>query len=206
MSLIQDEVNQIGTNSGAMSYMCIKFNLNLLMIPAILALTVVASPASAAGLKIGFVSAQKVIEEAPQSEQAQKALQKEFDPRKKELDEMKKSVKKLEDRLNRDGAVMSEAERLKLERELRSQSRELKRASEEFKEDLVIRQNQAFERLRQRVFEVIQIIAKKNKYDLIVSDGVLYASDPVNITDLVLKELRKEMDGKSGGADNKPKS
>jgi len=161
----------------------------------------------AAELKIGFVFAQKVIEEAPQSAQAQKALQKEFDPRKKELDQMQKQVKKLEDRLNRDGAVMSEAERLKLERELRAQTRELKRASEEFKEDLVMRQNQAFERLRKRVFEVIQVIAEKNKYDLIVSDGVLYASDPINITDMVLKELAKEMDGKAstkGGG--KPKS
>jgi len=153
---------------------------------------------SAAELKIGYVSAQQVIEEAPQSAQAQKALQKEFDPRKKELDQLQKEVKKLEDRLNRDSAVMSEAERLKLERELRAQSRELKRANDEFKEDLVIRQNQAFERLRQRVFEVIQVIAEKNKYDLIVSDGVLYASKPVNITDLVLKELAKEMDGKAG--------
>ena len=187
--------------------MSIKPDLKLLLTPVFLVLCFGPSLLFAAELKIGYVSAQQVIEEAPQSAQAQKALQKEFDPRKKELDQMKKQVKKLEDRLNRDGAVMSEAERLKLERELRSESRELKRASEEFKEDLVIRQNQAFERLRQRVFEVIQVIAEKNKYDLIVSDGVLYASKPVNITDMVLKELAKEMDGKSSGkGDSKPKS
>jgi len=187
--------------------MGIKLKLGLLITLFVSVMCLGTTTLFAADLKIGFVSAQKVIEEAPQSAQAQKALQKEFDPRKKELDEMSKQVKKMEDRLNRDGAVMSEAERMKLERELRAQQREFKRASEEFKEDLVIRQNQAFERLRQRVFEVIQVIAEKNKYDLIVSDGVLYASKPINITDLVLKELAKEMDGNSSGKDDsKPKS
>jgi len=157
--------------------------------------------------KIGFVFAQKVMEQSPQAEQVQKALQKEFDPRKKELDEMQKQVKKLEDRLSRDSAVMSEAERLKQEREFRALSREFKRASEEFNEDLVIRKNQALERLRKRLFEVIQVIAEKNKFDLIVSEGgVLYASDPINITDLVLKELEKEINGKGSTKSGKPKS
>lgn len=172
---------------------------------AMVGISLSATNASAANLKIGVVSAQKVIEEAPQYAEAQQALKKEFEPRDREIDQLKKRVKRLEERLNRDGAVMSEAERLKLEREIRSEARELKRASEEFKEDLVIRQNQAFERLRQRVIEVIKSIASKNKFDLILSDGVLYASKRVDITDMVLQELRKEMQGK-GGAKKKPKS
>ena len=152
----------------------------------------------AAELKIGFVFAPKVIEEAPQAETARKQLEKEFAPREKEMGQMKKELQKMEDRLNRDGAVMSDAERMKLERSIRNDTRELKRASEEFREDLTIRKNEAFERLRRRVFEVIEKIAAKKNFDLIVSEGVLYASSKVDITNLVLEELRAESSAQNG--------
>ena len=147
---------------------------------------------NAAELKIGFVNAPRVIEEAPQADRARKNLEKEFSPRNKAIEKTQASLRKAEEKLNRDSAIMSESERQKLERKVRADSRDLKRTKEEFREDLNIRKNEAFERLRRRVFEVIQNIAKKEKYDLIVSEGVLHASEKVNITDMVLEKLKKE--------------
>jgi outer membrane protein len=148
--------------------------------------------ANATELKIGFVNAPRVIEEAPQAEKARKKLEKEFSPRNKIVDKAQNDLRKAEDKLNRDGAIMSEPERQKLERKVRADARDLKRTKEEFREDLNIRKNEAFERLRRRVFEVIQNIASKEKYDLVVSEGVLHASKKVNITNLVLEQLKKE--------------
>jgi outer membrane protein len=153
----------------------------------------------AADLKIGFVNAARVLEESPQAEEARSQLEKEFSPRDKKLIGAQKEVKALEDKLTRDGAIMSDAERRKLERDIVSRKRDLKRDQDEFREDLNIRRNEAFEQLRRRVFEIIVALSKEQKFDLIVSDGVVYASDRVDITDTVIKRLAADYKkGKSG--------
>lgn len=155
-------------------------------------LMVAAVSVSAAQLKIGFVNAAKVLEQAPQADAARQRLEKEFSPRDKALVETGKGVRKLEEKLARDGAIMSESARRKLERDIISQKRDLKRAQDEFREDLNIRRNEAFDQLRRRVFEVITDISKKESYDLVVSDGVVYASDGINITGKVVARLQQE--------------
>ncbi len=157
-----------------------------------LVLGVYALAADAAEVKIGFVNAARVLEEAPQAEAARSRLEKEFSPRDKKLVAAQKETRKLEDKLTRDGAIMSESERRKLERDIISRKRELKRSQEEFREDLNIRRNEAFDTLRRRVFEVISDIAKKQNYDLVLSDGVVYSSDRIDITDKVLARLKQE--------------
>jgi len=152
---------------------------------------------SAGELKIGFVNAAQVIEEAPQADIARKQLEKEFSPRDKEIIKEQKQLRKLEEKLSRDGPIMSENERVKLDRDIRTRKRELKRAQEEFREDLNIRRNEAFEKLRRRVFEVIVTIAEEQKYDLIVSDGVVYASKQIDITKLIIQQLNQEMKNSS---------
>ncbi len=155
-------------------------------------LTISATTAIAAEVKIGFVNAAQVLEDAPQADAARKHLEKEFSPRNKKFVAAQKQVRKLEEKLTRDGAIMSESERRKLEREIISKKRDLKRTQEEFQEDLNIRRNEAFDKLRRRVFEVINDIAKKEKYDLIVSDGVLYRTDRIDITGKVVDKLKQE--------------
>ncbi|HHH48062.1 MAG TPA: OmpH family outer membrane protein [Gammaproteobacteria bacterium] len=146
----------------------------------------------AAELKIGVVNAPKVLEQAPQAEAARLRLQEEFSPRDKAMQASQKELKSLEERLGRDGAIMSESERRKLERDIISRQRDLKREREEFTEDLNIRRNEAFEKLRRRVFQVIVNLAESENYDLILSDGVVFASDKVDITETVLQRLSAE--------------
>jgi len=156
------------------------------------ALAMISANVIAADLKVGFVNAAKVLEQAPQADAARAALEKEFSPRDKSLLKSQKETRKLEDRLTRDGAIMSESERRKLERNIVSRKRDIKREQEEFREDLNIRRNESFDKLRRRVYEVIVDIAKKEKYDLIVSDGVVYADNRIDITDKVVARLKQE--------------
>ena len=156
------------------------------------ALWLLSTNAVAAELKVGFVNAAKVLEQAPQADAARAALEKEFSPRDKSLLKLQKEMRKLESRLTRDGAIMSESERRKLERDIISRKRDVKREQEEFREDLNIRRNESFDKLRRRVYEVIVDISKKEKYDLVVSDGVVYAADRIDITDKVVGRLKQE--------------
>ena len=155
--------------------------------------------AVAQDVKIGVVNAAKVLEEAPQMEVARKTLEKEFAPRDKELVELQKKVRSMEEKLSRDGDVMSDVEQQKMEREIRSRKRELKRLQDEFNEDLNLKRNEAFDRIRRKVLEVVNAIGKKENFDLVVNDGVLYASERIDITSAVIKQLKLEYDAKAAG-------
>jgi outer membrane protein len=139
--------------------------------------------------KIGFVDTVKLMEGAPQAKSAQTKIEAEFAPREKELVAIQRKIKTKEDKLSRDGAVMSESERSKLEREILSVRRDLKRTQEEFRDDLNIRRNEVLAKLQKDMFEAVVSLAKEQKFDLILTQGVVYASDKVDITASVLKKL-----------------
>lgn len=160
------------------------------------ALGVAAVPVQA-DTKVGFVNTVQLMEEAPQAKDAQNKIEKEFAPREKELMALQKAIRKLEDRLSRDGAVMSEKENNKLEREILSKRRELKRSQDEFRDDLNIRKNEVLSKLQRQMYDATVSLAKEKKYDVILGQGVVYSSKNVDITDMVLDKLKAEF--KSGG-------
>jgi len=146
--------------------------------------------AQAADVKIGFVSIAKILNSAPQAESASKRLEQEFAPRKKGLDEAQKSLRKLEEKLAKDGAVMSESQRRTVENDFRNQARELKRSGDEFREDFNLRRNEELGKFQKQVLDVINSVAKEEGFDLVVNDSAtLYASPQIDVTDKVLKRL-----------------
>ncbi len=139
--------------------------------------------------KIGFVNIARIMEQSPQAEAARKALEREFSSRDKQLTSSRDGVVKLEEKLKNDGSIMSEANRVKLERDILSKKRDYNRMRDELRDDFNIRRNEELGSLQKKVYEVIQQIAKQEKYDLVLTQPVLYASPSVDITDRVLKKL-----------------
>lgn len=149
------------------------------------------SIAHAADTRIGIVNTAKLLKEAPQAEAARKKLESEFAPRDVKIVDLQKSIKILEDKLSKDAAIMSEAARKQQEREIVSKKRDVKRVREEFTEDFNFRRNEEIGKLQKLVSETILSLAKENKYDIILNESVIYASQQVDITVDVLERLRK---------------
>ena len=139
--------------------------------------------------KIGFVNVAKIMEVSPQAEAARKALEREFSSRDKQLTSSRDAVLKLEEKLKNDGSIMSEANRVKLERDILSQKRDYNRQREELREDFNLRRNEELGALQKKVFETIQNIAKQEQYDLVLTQPVLYAAPTIDITQRVLTQL-----------------
>ncbi len=144
---------------------------------------------SFAELKIGFVNVAQVLEKAPQAEKAKKRLEKEFSPRDKHLVSQGKEIKKLDEKLKRDASVMGESERRKLERDIIAKKREAKRAQQEFSEDFNMRRNEELGKLQRRILEAIRALAKDQNFDLLLTDGVIFASSQIDVTEEVKKKL-----------------
>lgn len=155
------------------------------------ALALVAAPAWAE-LKVGYVNAVKVIEEAPQGESALKKLEAEFGPRDKKLVAMQGRIKQIEDELEKNALLLKDSERRAKEHEIVVLKRDLRRATQEFREDYNLRRNEELASLQKLVFNAIVEIAKQENYDLILHEGTIYASKKVDLTDKVLKRLGKK--------------
>jgi outer membrane protein len=158
----------------------------------LLSCVVMIATTEAADLKIGAVNAVKLLDEAPQKDAALERLKKEFEVRNRELVVQQKEARDLEDKFNRDAAIMSESDREELKRKVLNKSRDLKRAQDTFQEDYNIRRNEEFRKLQEDIAKAIVSLAEKKKYDLVVYEGVIYASNKVDITADVLKLLKAQ--------------
>ena len=148
-----------------------------------------ALPAVAQDMKIGVVSLPALIERAPQTKIAMDALQEEFAPRQREFLAKQKEFEDLSAKAQKDFAVMGETERRNAEKDLRDLQREVTRLQNEFREDLNLRQNEEYGILQRAILKEVQDFAQQQGYDLIVGDGVLFASNSVNITEEVLRAV-----------------
>jgi outer membrane protein len=142
-------------------------------------------------IKVGYVNVVKIIEQAPQGDAALKKLESEFGPRDRELRAMSDKIKALEEDLDKNALVLKESERREKERELLDLRRSLKRSTQEFREDYNLRRNEELGELQKIVYKAIVDIAKSDKFDLIIHEGAVFASDRIDITEQVLKELSK---------------
>jgi outer membrane protein len=147
------------------------------------------APAQAADYKIGFVNTERLFREAAPAKRAQAKLEKEFANRDAEVQKLTKQVRDLQASLDKDGATMAETERRNKERDLANLSRDLQRSQREFREDLNLRRNEELGALQERANKVIQQIAESEKFDLILQDPVVYASQRIDITEKVIKAL-----------------
>jgi len=150
------------------------------------------------GLKVGVVSVNRLLEQAPQFRSAMEALQEEFAPRQRELVAMQRSLQEKQETYQRDGAVMGEEERLNLEREIRDEERDFAREQGDANEDANIRQNEELSKLQRSLLQEVQTFARTAGYDLVVADA-LYFSVAIDITEDVLEVLKESYDSDSEG-------
>jgi outer membrane protein len=156
------------------------------------ALLAYGAQAGAAELKIGYVQVDKILQEAPQTAETGKKLEKEFSPRTAELDRLQKQIRDLENQLDKDALTISETERKNKEREISNLKIDFQRKQRELREDINLRKNEELSTLQDRINKAVTSVAESEGYDLIVYSGVAFASKKIDITDKVLKALGKK--------------
>ncbi len=155
--------------------------------------TLAAAPAvQAQALKVGFVNFGRLLEESPQAKAAQQALEGEFLPRQREVAAQQKSLEEKTDKLKKEAAVMSEADRIRTEREIRDLELNVQRRFKELQEDLNMRRNEEVGRMQRSLLQEVQAYAKANGFQLIVSEGVLFAAEGIDITPQVVAAIKSK--------------
>jgi outer membrane protein len=143
--------------------------------------------AANAETKIGVVNFQKLLEDAPQTKTALSALDNEFAPRRRELLTMQNDLKARDEKLQREGAVMAEADRVKAEKSLRDEQREFSRKAGEYQDDASQRRNEELGKVQRYLVEEVRSYANTQGFDLVIAgDTLLFAKGQLDITANVL--------------------
>ena len=141
--------------------------------------------------KIGYVVVEKILKEAPQTAASNKKLEKEFKSRTDGLQKKVKAIQKQEKDFKKNSVTMSVDERQKSQKKIQNAKIEIQRIERELREDIDIRRREEIGKLQQKINEAIEEMAKTDKYDLILYQGVAYASKEIDITDKLIKVLSK---------------
>ena len=154
--------------------------------------TIISMHLTAAELKVGYVQVDKILQEAPQTAESGKKLEREFGPKSQELDRTQKQIRDIEAVLDKDGITLAETERRNKEREVSNLKIEFQRKQRELREDINLRKNEELASLQDRINKAVQTVAEAEGYDLVVYSGVAFASKKIDVTDKVLKLLGKK--------------
>jgi outer membrane protein len=140
--------------------------------------------------KVGVVSIDRLMLEAPQARAAQTTLQSEFATEEREINTLRTSLQAKQDKLNKDAATMSEMQRAAAERELRDGVIDLQAKQEKVEDKFNTRRDEERAKLNRVLLEEVQKYARANSYTLILADGVLFADAALDITGPVLEALK----------------
>ena len=140
--------------------------------------------------KIGFVNTSRVLKEAPQARRVEERLKAEFEPREAQLKEKRQEILDIEEQLKTFDQANTTTTRRKLERQIRLKVNQLKFFEQEFREDQNLRRNEEIRELQQVIARVLEQLGDSGKYDLILTEGVSYVSDQIDITAEIVEMLK----------------
>jgi outer membrane protein len=150
----------------------------------------VTTQATGQQLRIGYVDMKQVLDNAPQVLAGREKLDLEFRPRNETIEFQERQAQTMEDRLQL--GDLTEDARIRLDRELREMRRNVNRQKEDLRDELSFRRTEEVQKLEDQINDAVQEIARDNGYDLILSSPVVYADPSLDITQLILDQLRLE--------------
>jgi outer membrane protein len=142
--------------------------------------------------KSAFINSKVLLEKSPQAIAANEKLQKQFGDRDQSLRKLAQDIKQMEKTFQNDSAIMSGDQKKKAEENIIQNKRRFQFEQQSLKDDLQAEQRELLKGLQVSIRKVIQAYGETHGYDFIFTDAsIAYASDAVNITDDILKELQK---------------
>ncbi|QUN07632.1 OmpH family outer membrane protein [Shewanella yunxiaonensis] len=152
----------------------------------------VGAPMAAYAEKLAVVDMGAVFEQMPQREQVTKQLKSEFGDRMAEVQKLQDELKGLLEKQQRDAQLMTDAQKTDLVRKMESLKADYQLKGKALDEDLRRRQGEEQNKLLVKVQKVINEIAKKENYDMVLQRGaVIYVKPEQDISSKVVDALSK---------------
>jgi outer membrane protein len=147
-----------------------------------------AAPSSS---RIAWISPERIYNESKLAKLAEEKLKEEFKSREKAMSEMAARLKTASDKLEADAPTLTEADRIKRQRDVFELDKEYQRRQREFREDVSQRTNEERQAISEKATRIIKQLANVEGFDIVLQDAV-WASSRIDITEKVLAALDKD--------------
>ncbi len=141
-------------------------------------------------LKIGFVNAQRIIEESKAGKQAYSQLKVLQDEHKKKVEAKKAEIDNADEELKKQYSTLAENARVQKEEDIRKAKTDFKRMLEDADSDMAAKEKSYLEKIDKEVMEIIQKLGKEESYSILLSNSgpsILYIDPSMDITEKVIK-------------------
>ena len=156
----------------------------------ILGLMLSSSYAIQAELKVAAVNINRVMLEAPKFKSANQAIDSEFKIKTDQLKSKANEIKTLQDGFKRDFDTMSEDQKRVKSEEIRTKAKDFNDREKTIIQEFNQKRNEKLQELQKLLSTQIQSLANEQGYDLVLTQGVAFATPSVDITDKLIARLQ----------------
>ena len=143
-----------------------------------------------ADLRIGFVNFRRIMAAAPQREEINERLEREFGVERDALLQAQSELRSMERQLE---ALQHGDAYNDYERQVINKRRDVARRDSDYRDNINVRRNEEMAKLQKMIGDEILSHAKEAGYDIILNDiGVFYVSERADLSPLIIKRLQNK--------------
>ena len=143
-----------------------------------------------ADLRIGFVNFRRIMAAAPQREEINERLEREFGVERDALLQAQSELRSMERQLEtlQHGDSYND-----YERQVINKRRDVARRDSDYRDNINVRRNEEMAKLQKMIGDEIINLAKEANYDIILNDiGVFYVSERADLSPQVITRLQRK--------------
>jgi len=164
-----------------------------MLLPVLLLIAGSTFAADATGLKIAVVNVQRAIGESEEAKALIAKLESDLAADNTAVKNLNSQVTQLQEKLVKDGDVMSDAEKRKLQKEIEDKQADLQFQVNKLQKVVNERQQEILSQMAPKLDAVLKDIIAKEQYDLVVHrQNVLYVDPKHDITTQVTEALNQK--------------
>jgi outer membrane protein len=151
-----------------------------------------AEPAFPAGAKYAFVNIQRIAAESQQGKALSSRVQALNNQKVTELNDKNKSLQASQQKLDSGGAVLSDAARAQLEKDIDRQQTEIQRFTDDAQKEVQDLQNELQQEFQQKLGPVVQQVAQEKKLEILFSAldaGIIWADAGLDLTTEIIRRF-----------------
>lgn len=142
--------------------------------------------------KIAVINVQEAISQIPQAAVLMQSLEAEFKDEKAVIEKLQKDLTFEDENFKRNGSLMSEKEKTTLQNKMATLYQDYQVKVKEFQQKISQRKNQETNKLLALVTQVVDNIAAKEDFSLVISkQAVVYSKPSTDITAKVVEQVSK---------------
>lgn len=161
-----------------------------LVLLVVIALSLLAAPALAQDVKVGFVDLQKALNLSQSGQAAKEQIKQKVESYDAQVKAKQEELQKLKESLEKQAMLLSEEARGNKEREYQQKVKDYQRYAKDIQEELQQADADFTRKILEQLFEVVQDIGKKEGYTMILEkteSAMLYGDSSIDLTDKVIQ-------------------